>query len=205
MISALVTGFASSFSLILAIGAQNSFVLRQGLTKTHVFAVCLFCAVADALLICLGVAGFGSIVTFAPWLPKTMAILGAIFLVVYGLLRFLAAYRGDYSLELSGQSASLGKSLAVLAYLTFLNPHVYLDTMALLGAISTQFLGADKIAFAVAASAASFVFFFSLGYGARYLAPIMKNTRSWVVLDILIGIVMWLIALGLITSISHHA
>ena len=202
MLSAALTGFFTAFSLILAIGAQNAFVLRQGLLRSHVFWLCLFCAGSDAILISLGVIGFGSIVTAFPSLPDLMAIGGAIFLSVYGALRFREAWIGNYELTLAGQSGSLWATLGTAAALTWLNPHVYLDTMGLIGAISTQYEAvATKVVFALAASSASFVFFFSLGYGARLLAPLMQSSKAWRILDVLIGVVMWIIALGLIASV----
>ncbi|MDO9525994.1 MAG: LysE/ArgO family amino acid transporter [Gemmobacter sp.] len=201
--SAAVTGFLTGVSLILAIGAQNAFVLRQGLMRAHVGALVLLCAVSDALLIAAGVAGFGWVVTRAPWLPGVMAAAGAAFLVVYGALRLRAAWRGDYALVLSGASAGLTATLATGAAFTWLNPHVYLDTLGLVGAVSTQFAGPDKWAFGVGAVTASFVFFASLGYGARLLAPIMASARAWRVLDVAIALVMWVLAAGLLTSLIN--
>lgn len=202
MLTAAVTGYATAFSLILAIGAQNAFVLRQGLLRAHVFWLCLFCAVSDAILITAGVAGFSAIVEQWPSLPMIMALAGAAFLIVYGAMRFHAAYKGEYSMALSGQSASLGKTIAAAAAFTWLNPHVYLDTLGLIGAVSTQFTPLpQKLAFGVAAVAASFSFFFGLGYGARLLAPIMQSARAWRFFDIGVGLVMWAIAAGLILSL----
>ena len=187
MTAAAITGFFTGFSLILAIGAQNAFVLRQGLIKQHVFPLCLLCSLSDALLIAAGVAGFGIIIDQAPWLPTIMAIGGASFLFIYSALRFSAAYKGNYAMQLDGKSAALWPTLGVAAALTWLNPHVYLDTLGLIGAISTQYNSfALKWAFGSAAIASSFVFFFSLGYGARLLAPYMKSTRTWRILDCLL-------------------
>jgi L-lysine exporter family protein LysE/ArgO len=199
MISAAVTGFLTSISLILAIGAQNAFVLRQGLLRTHVFAVCLFCGLSDALLIALGVAGFGYIVDLAPWLPDVMAYGGAAFLILYGSTRLYAVWIGEYALQIQGQAAALWPTLGVIAALTWLNPHVYLDTLGLIGAVSTQYIEpGQKWAFGIAAIAASFVFFFSLGYGARFLAPYMKSAHTWRFLDLFIGLTMFAIAAGLL-------
>ena len=199
MIAAAATGFATAFSLILAIGAQNAFVLRQGLARQHVFWLCLLCAGSDAILITAGVLGFSAIVTAWPALPQIMAWGGAAFLFVYGALRFHAAWTGEYELQLSGQSRGLWATLATGAAFTWLNPHVYLDTLGLVGAISTNYLGPDKLAFGLGAVTSSFVFFFGLGYGARLLAPSMQSPRSWRVLDALIGVVMWAIALKLVS------
>ncbi|MGJ8583090.1 MAG: LysE/ArgO family amino acid transporter [Marinosulfonomonas sp.] len=201
MIAAATTGFLTGFSLILAIGAQNAFVLRQGLIKAHVFWLCLLCALSDAVLILAGIVGFGALVSYFPIFPKLMAFGGAAFLAVYGLMRFLAAYRGDYDMVLEGRSLGLWPTLATAAAFTWLNPHVYLDTLGLIGAVSTQFNStATKTAFAIGAVTASFVFFFSLGYGARLLAPIMQSTKAWRLLDVGIGAVMWVLSLSLLLS-----
>jgi L-lysine exporter family protein LysE/ArgO len=202
MISAAFTGFFTSLSLILAIGAQNAFVLRQGLLRAHVFPLCLFCGASDALLIAAGVAGFGYVVDLAPWLPMVMALGGAAFLIVYGATRLYAAWKGDYAMQIEGKSAALWPTLAVAAALTWLNPHVYLDTLGLIGAVSTQYTAtSEKLAFGIAATTASFVFFFSLGYGARLLAPYMKSHHTWRILDLFIGVIMFAIAVKLLLSI----
>ncbi len=198
MTGAALTGFVTGLSLIVAIGAQNAFVLRQGLLRAHVFALCLFCAASDALLIGAGVTGFGAVVARFPALPAVMTWGGAGFLAVYGTLRLRAALRGDYAMVLAGQSAGLGRTLAIAAGFTWLNPHVYLDTLGLIGAISTRYTDGARIAFGAGAVTASFVFFFSLGYGARLLAPVMQSPRAWLILDSGIGIVMWILAAGLI-------
>lgn len=201
MLTAAATGFVAAFSLILAIGAQNAFVLRQGLLGTHVFWLCLLCALSDAILIAAGILGFGVLVGHFPAFPQLMAWAGAAFLLIYGTIRFRAALRGDYALVLSGQSAALVPTLLTGAAFTWLNPHVYLDTLGLIGAISTQFtLPGEKFAFALGATSSSFVFFFSLGYGARFLAPVMQSKRAWQILDLLIAVVMWALATGLILS-----
>jgi L-lysine exporter family protein LysE/ArgO len=202
MMSAILTGFFTSFSLILAIGAQNAMVLRQGLARSHVFWACLFCAVSDAILITLGVAGFGLAVERYPALPVILTWGGILFLVFYGCMRLWAAYKGVYDAELAGKAKPLGAVIASLAAVTWLNPHVYLDTLALLGAVSVQFVdGSEKLAFGVSAVAASFVFFFSLGYGAMLLAPYFQSERFWRGLDVAIAIIMFAIALGLYKSL----
>lgn len=200
MIAATLTGFATGFSLILAIGAQNAFVLRQGLVRAHVFWLCLFCALSDALLITAGVLGFGAVTALYPALPRFMALAGAAFLAVYGLQRLMAAWRGEYAMQIAGQSKDLWATLATAAAFTWLNPHVYLDTLGLVGAVSTQYVNAGmKGAFGVGAVIASFAFFFSLGYGARLLGPVMQSPRAWRVLDLLIAAVMWALAIKLIS------
>ncbi len=204
MIQAAGFGFATGFSLILAIGAQNAFVLRQGLLKAHVFWLCLLCALCDAILIAAGVLGFSGLVTILPWFPTAMALAGAAFLLVYGWTRFAAARKGDYDMTIAGQSGSLKATLLTGAAFTWLNPHVYLDTVALMGGISTTFETSQlKAAFAGGGMAASFVFFFSLGYGARFLAPIMQSAQAWRRLDILIGAVMWALAAKLLLDVFY--
>jgi L-lysine exporter family protein LysE/ArgO len=193
-------GFATAFALILAIGAQNAFVLRQGLLKTHIFPLALFCAMSDAVLIVAGVWGFSALVDVYPAFPQLMAYAGAAFLIGYGIVRLKAAYDGTYEMQLAGQSGSLGKTLATAAAFTWLNPHVYLDTLGLIGAISTQYAGAEKAAFGVGAVTSSFVFFFSLAYGARLLAPIMQSARAWRILDVIIAVVMFALAAKLLLS-----
>lgn len=196
--SAATTGFATAFALILAIGAQNAFVLRQGLLKAHVFPLALFCALSDAMLIVAGVWGFGAIVDRFPMFPTLMAYAGAAFLICYGLMRLWAATKGEYAMQLAGESGSLKATIATVAAFTWLNPHVYLDTLGLIGAVSTQYLGAQKVAFGVGAVASSFVFFFSLAYGARLLAPVMQSVRAWRILDVLIAVVMFALAAKLL-------
>ena len=200
MIGPALTGFATGFSLILAIGAQNAFVLRQGLARAHVFWLCLFCAASDAALITAGVLGFDAITEALPGLPRVMALAGAAFLFVYGATRFHAAWTGDYEMQIAGRTLALGPTIATAAAFTWLNPHVYLDTLGLVGAYSTNYPDpARKAAFAAGAISASFVFFFSLGYGARHLAPVMRSPRAWRWLDTLIGVVMWALAIKLLS------
>lgn len=192
-----LAGYSLGFSLILAIGAQNAFVLRQGLRGAHVLAICLTCALSDAVLIVAGVAGFGALVTWVPWLEDVMRYGGAGFLIWYGARSFGAAWRGGAALEATrGGTMGLGAALATCLALTWLNPHVYLDTVVLLGSLSAQY--PLKLAFALGAMLASFTFFFALGYGARLLRPFFAAPRAWQVLDTLVGMVMWAIALGLL-------
>lgn len=200
MLAAVVAGFFTSLSLIAAIGAQNAFVLRQGLRREHVLPVVLACAISDAVLITAGVAGFGTMSRLAPWITTAMLYSGAAFLVVYGALRFRAAFKGGEALKpAAGQSAGLGKTLATCLFLTWANPHVYLDTVVLLGAISAQY-APFHWAFGAAAAAGSFAFFSALGFGARLLAPLFAKPRAWVVLEFIIGATMWAIAAGLVIS-----
>lgn len=189
-------GFGLGFSLILAIGAQNAFVLRQGLRRQYVLAICLTCAISDALLIIAGVVGFQWLATVLPGVVDIVKWAGAAFLFGYGALSLRAAIKGGEKLEAEGHAQSFSKALITCLALTWLNPHVYLDTMLLIGSISAQYEA--KVAFTVGAALASFVFFFSLGFGARLLAPIFARPMAWRVLDVLICGVMWSIAVSLL-------
>lgn len=190
-------GFALGFSLILAIGAQNAFVLRQGLRREHVFVTCLTCALSDAILIAAGVAGFGALATAVPWFETVMRYGGAAFLFWYGARNFRAAWAGNTALDTSGEARHSRRAvLMTVLMLTWANPHVYLDTVVLLGSISAQY--SDKITFAAGAMTASFVFFFALGYGARLLDPLFARPSAWRVLDAVVGATMWAIGAKLI-------
>ncbi|WP_412507151.1 LysE/ArgO family amino acid transporter [Roseovarius sp. SYSU LYC5161] len=200
MLSAFTTGFGLGFSLILAIGAQNAFVLRQGLRREHVLPVVLTCAVSDAILITVGVFGFAALATWLPGLAPVMRWLGAGFLLVYGALSFRRAWIGGAALDPAhGAATSLRAALLFCLAITWGNPHVYLDTVVLIGSVAARH--ADQAgAFWAGAVAASFTFFFSLGYGARLLAPLMRRPGAWQGLEVLIGCVMWAIAAGLLRA-----
>jgi L-lysine exporter family protein LysE/ArgO len=201
MIYAFLTGFILGFSLILAIGAQNSFVLRQGLIGRHVFIVALFCALSDALLIIIGVAGISIFLNYIDLVSDWLFGISAIWLAGYGLLRLRDAVTGKSALIAENSSANgLASTLSFLAVVTFANPHVYLDTMVLIGSVSQQFSGDTKLAYVLGASIASFVFFFSLSYGAKLLAPIMKRPSAWRILDGSIALLMFIIAVKLAYS-----
>lgn len=201
MIYAFLTGFFLGFSLILAIGAQNSFVLRQGLIGRHVLIVALFCALSDTLLIIIGVVGISTLLDFIGQLSNLLYGISAIWLIGYGLLRLRDAIKGKSALNAEKISVNgLASTLVFLAVVTFANPHVYLDTVVLLGSISQQFSGDNKIAYALGASTASFAFFFSLAYGARLLAPIMISPNAWRIVDSSIAILMFIIAIKLFFS-----
>ena len=202
MLSAFLTGFILGFSLILAIGAQNSFVLRQGLIGRHVFIVALFCALSDALLIIIGVAGISIFLNnYIDLVSDWLFGISAIWLVGYGLVRLRDAVIGKSVLIAEKSSSNeLVSTLSFLSVLTFANPHVYLDTVVLIGSVSQQFSGNTKLAYVVGASIASFVFFFSLAYGAKLLSPIMKRPSAWRILDGLIALTMFIIAVKLAYS-----
>jgi L-lysine exporter family protein LysE/ArgO len=201
MIYAFLTGFILGFSLILAIGAQNSFVLRQGLIGRHVFIVALFCALSEALLIIIGVAGISIFLNYIDLVSDWLFGISAIWLAGYGLLRLRDAVTGKSALIAENSSANgLASTLSFLAVVTFANPHVYLDTMVLIGSVSQQFSGDTKLAYVLGASIASFAFFFSLSYGAKLLAPIMKRPSAWRILDGSIALLMFIIAVKLAYS-----
>jgi L-lysine exporter family protein LysE/ArgO len=204
MLNAFLTGFFLGFSLILAIGAQNSFVLRQGLIGRHVFAVAMFCALSDALLIVIGVTGISIFLNnFIGLAANWLFVISSIWLAGYGLVRIRSAIKGSELLIASDTSSkSLTSTLSLLAVLTFANPHVYLDTIVLIGSVSQQFSENARLAYVLGASLASFVFFFSLAYGARLLSPIMKLPKSWQILDILIAIVMFILAFMMAQSVT---
>ena len=190
-------GFLLGGSLIIAIGAQNASVLRQGLKREHVFAVCLICALSDALLIAAGVGGFGAIVASSGALVRAVTALGAIFLFAYGAMAFTRAVRPKALFAGAGRAATLSAAIGGALAFTFLNPHVYLDTVLLLGGLAGRYAGAARFAYGAGATLASFVWFFGLGYGARLLAPVFARPAAWRALDIGIGMVMWMIAAGL--------
>ena len=199
MIQSFLTGFFLGFSLIVAIGAQNTFVLRQGILGQHVFYVALFCAVSDALLISIGVAGISFFLNnFISQNSDILFGLSAVWLAGYGTIRVRSAIKSNKTIDIEASSLKgLLPTISVAAFLTFLNPHVYLDTMVLIGSISQQFSGYYKITFALGAVLASFVFFFSLAYGAKLLEPIMQRPSSWRILDGLIALIMFAIAFKL--------
>jgi L-lysine exporter family protein LysE/ArgO len=194
---ALITGFITGLSLIIAIGSQNAFVLRQGLRRAHVLPIVMICTLSDAVLICVGVFASSWIATTIPLALPVMRWGGVAFLAVYGGLALRSAWRGGQHLTpADGTSQSLVAALTTCLMLTWLNPHVYLDTVVLLGSISTKF-GESPGLFALGAVAGSTVFFFALGFGARLLAPLFAKEMSWRVLDASICLIMWSIALNL--------
>ena len=197
MLSAVLTGFVLGFSLILAIGAQNSFVLRQGLIGRHVFIVALFCSISDALLISIGVAGISIFLSnYIDLVSDWLFSISAIWLLGYGLFRLRDAINGKSVLIAKDSSVNeLASTLSFLSVLTFANPHVYLDTVILIGTVSQQFPGNTKLAYVLGASLASFVFFFSLAYGAKFLSPIMQRPIAWRLLDSFIAFVMFGLAI----------
>ena len=199
---AFCTGVAIGFSLILAIGAQNAFVLRQGLLRQHFFAVALFCSLSDAILIAVGVSGvswfIGDLIkAYSFWVFGAAAV----WLLVYGTTHLRSAFRqNQLILDEVQAEKSLLSVLSTAALFTFGNPHVYLDTIVLIGTMAMKFVPYERVLFAAGASLASFVFFFSLAYGARLLAPKMKNQTTWKILDVMIAVVMFSLALGMLIA-----
>ena len=192
--SAAVEGFALSLGLILALGPQNVFVMRQGLMKSHVFAVCLACSLFDAALITAGVLGMGSFLSGIEGAEKAIAVGATLFLVGYGLLRIKSAMNPE-GMSTDGEGeADLKATIGAAAAFTFLNPHVYVDTLLLIGGTSSRYLGDERVAFGIGAATASFVFFFSLGYGAKRLSEVLNKPEAWRYIDLSIACIMFVIA-----------
>jgi len=192
------SGFFLGASLIIAIGAQNAFILRQGLLREHVFVLCLICALSDAVLIAAGVGGFGALVASSETAIRVVTWAGVAFLTVYGLIALRRAWKPEAMQAARDGGASLAGAVAACLSFTFLNPHVYLDTVVLLGGISGGYAGAARLAFGIGAAVASFVWFFALGYGARLLEPLFAKPCAWRVLDLLIAGVMFALAVNLL-------
>lgn len=179
-----IAGFAASAGLIIAIGSQNAFVLRQGLLQRHVGLVVTTCTLGDIALILCGVAGVGALVREWPELLQVLRFGGAAFLGAYGLMAARRAWAGSNGLAAVTEGGpSWRRVLLACLTFTFLNPHVYLDTMILLGGLSTQYAGLERAAFALGACVASVAWFSTLGYGSRLLLPVFKSPRAWRILD----------------------
>ena len=197
MLDALVAGLLTGLSLIVAIGAQNAFVLRQGLLRQYVGPVVAVCAVSDLVLITAGVAGIGAIVQHAPAALTVVRWLGVAFLTAYGVRSLWRARHAGALAASTDSEPRLRDAVLQITALTWLNPHVYLDTVLLVGSIAAHHGPTGKWWFAAGAVLASIVWFTGLGYGARLAAPLLGRPRSWQVLDVLIGITMLAIAVGL--------
>ena len=190
--SVFLQGLALSLGLIVAIGAQNAFVLRQGLRREHVASVVFFCAITDALLIAAGVLGMAQALGERPMVAHALALAGAVFLAAYGwnALRRALQQNGLLANE-EGDGLTWAAAMAQAAAFTLLNPHVYLDTVLLVGSIGAQQPADLQVWFVAGACSASLLWFCALGFGARWLAPLFAKPRAWQVLDILIGLTMW--------------
>lgn len=201
MLLAALSGLGFGLSLIVAIGAQNAFVLRQGLRREHVLPVVAVCALSDAILIAAGVSGLGTLVQLAPWLLVVVRIGGAIFLLCYGVLAARRALRPSQLVtDDAGISTALVPTVLTALALTWLNPHVYLDTIVLLGSVAGTH-GDDRWWFAVGAIVASITWFSALGFGARLLRPLFAKPIAWRVLDGLIAVIMTAIAVSLVVGL----
>lgn len=201
----LVQGFGLGASLIIAIGAQNAFVLRQGLKRQYVFVIAALCSLCDAILILLGVGGLGAIITALPLLTLVTTWGGVIFLLVYGFRSFKAAMQSSKldTHAASEEPARLREVVAAVLAFSLLNPHAFLDTVVLIGSVGSHYPSVGRLFFALGAMLASLTWFFSLAYGARWLAPLFRSPRAWKVLDCFVGCVMWGIAASLVWSTLH--
>lgn len=193
-------GFIVCFGLIVSIGAQNAFLLKQGILKQHVFWIALICFVCDVLLMGIGVLGLGSLIAQSPISSFILAIIGALFLFTYGSRSFIAAYQGSSQLLMQGDKSksSLKKAVLVTLAITLLNPHVYIDTVVIVGGIGGTLSFDQKILFLSGALICSFLWFFGVGYGAGLLSPYFEKRRTWQILDSITGLIMYGIAFSLI-------
>ncbi|AJC15868.1 LysE/ArgO family amino acid transporter [Pandoraea sputorum] len=198
-------GMALGASLIMAIGAQNAFVLRQGILRRHVGIVVMVCAICDMALIAAGVAGMGGLIAAYPRFITIVTWGGAAFLFLYGLRAWRAAFRGAGALQADGsraatQEMSWQRAIGLVLMLSLLNPHVYLDTVILLGGIGAREPSPGNVWFAGGAMIASILWFTALGYGARLLAPLFSRARAWQILDGVVGLMMWGLCAGLVAQ-----
>jgi len=198
------TGFILCATLIVAIGAQNAFVLRQGLRREHVLAVVLFCALADLALIAAGVSGLAALLGQAPTLTLLLTVGGVLFLAWYGIgaIRRALAPQPLSASAAPNATSNLGSALTRVAGFTFLNPHVYLDTVLLMGSIGARQAPDARVWFIAGAACASGVWFTALGFGARLLTPLFARPRAWQVMDALIGVTMWVLAASLARTLT---
>ncbi len=199
-----INGFTLSAALIIAIGAQNMFVLRQGLKREHVGAVVLFCSSADALLIASGVGGLGALLKVVPSLMALLTFGGVAFLGWYGIAALRRATAASSLVVADQPSLSLAGALGGTAAFTFLNPHVYLDTVLLMGSIGAQRPLALRPVFVAGAASASLLWFSALGYGARLLTPLFAQPVAWRILDLAVGATMLMLSLGLLMQALGH-
>lgn len=204
LFAAALAGLGFGLSLIVAIGAQNAYVLRQGLRKEHVFVIVAICALSDALLIAVGVAGLGAIIQQLEWLLLLIEVVGGVFLCTYGVKAALRAWKPEVlNTETGGKAISLKTAVVTVLALTYLNPHVYLDTVLLLGSVAGTY-EANRWWFAAGAMAGSVIWFSVLGFGARLLAPVFTKPSAWRVLDAIIAVVMFTLGMSLLVSFVQH-
>ena len=203
-LAAALAGRGFGLSLSVAIGAQNAYVLRQGLRKEHVFVIVAICALSDALLIAVGVAGLGAIIQQLEWLLLLIEVIGGVFLCTYGVMAAKRAWKPEVlNTDTGGAAISLKVAVGTVLALTYLNPHVYLDTVLLLGSVAGTY-EANRWWFAAGAMLGSIVWFSTLGFGARLLAPVFKKPTAWRVLDAIIAVVMFTLGMSLLISFVQH-
>ncbi len=198
MLLTFATGFGLGGGLIIAIGAQNAFVLGQGLRRNHPVMVAFVCAMCDAVLIAAGVTGLGTLVATYPILTKVAAWGGAAFLIWYGFAALRRVFETETLSESDVRQAGWKAVLSTTLAVTLLNPHVYLDTVVMLGGIGGQFPAEERLTFALGAMSASFVWFFAIALGAAWLAPYVARPITWKIIDGVTCAVMWLVAYKLI-------
>jgi L-lysine exporter family protein LysE/ArgO len=201
---AAIAGLGFGLSLIVAIGAQNAFVLRQGLIRNHVLIIVVICAVCDVALIFAGIAGLGALITSIGWLLPAIELVGGLFVATYGVFAATRALSSE-RLAPTAETAGLTTAVAITTTLglTLLNPHVYLDTVLLLGSVASTY-GVNRWWFGLGASMGSITWFFSLGFGARMLKPVFAKPIAWRILDIAIAVVMFAIAGTLLVGFVQH-
>ncbi len=197
-------GLGTGASLIIAIGAQNAFVLSQGVRRNHYLIIPLICALCDAALVALGVSGTGRIIASSRFLSLAAGMGGSAFLFVYGISAFRSAFRGGKLTMEAGGRTSLKTAVVATLAVTLLNPHVYLDTVVLLGSLAAQFPEGQRTLFGAGAVTASFVWFFSLSLGAGLLAPLFQKDMAWRILDTLVGTVMWAIGFSVFRDVIQQ-
>ncbi len=195
-----IRGFGLGFSLIAAIGAQNAYVLTRGILRNHHWIIALVCSVLDAILISIGILGMGKLIKAYPDLITLITGFGALFLFAYGSFAFRRMFQAEV---LGPESKRVTRSVAVITVLalSLLNPHVYLDTVILIGSISVRELASDRAVFGVGAVTASFVWFFCLALGGQWLQRWFQTPDAWRVLDALVGTVMWVLAISLVRDL----
>ena len=204
VLAAALAGLGFGLSLIVAIGAQNAYVLRQGLRKEHVFVIVAICALSDAALIAVGVAGLGAIIQQLEWLLLLIEVIGGVFLCTYGVLAAKRAWKPEVlNTDTGGKAVSLKVAAGTALALTYLNPHVYLDTVLLLGSVAGTY-EANRWWFAAGAILGSIIWFSTLGFGARLLDPVFKKPSAWRVLDAIIAVVMFTLGMSLLISFVQH-
>lgn len=192
-------GFIVCFGLIVSIGAQNAFLLKQAILKQHVFWIATICFLCDVLLMTIGVLGLGTLIAQSLIFSLILSIFGAIFLFTYGSKSFLAAYRAsDYFSAEKGNALSLKKAIAITLAITLLNPHVYIDTVVVVGGIGGTLSSTEKLPFLMGVLTCSFIWFYAIGYGAGLLAPYFAKRRTWQILDSITGLIMYGIAISLV-------